>query len=173
MKIIPVKNFYFPRESEISKIDLEIIKNHSKYCNPLAFNFEIKEYKTLFFQNLYDTFFKKCCEVFGEFTISPKNKKSIWCYLTDCDSKESFFHDHVNTSTINGVYYYKLNENDSISFLENNEETVYFPDVTELIIFPNTLLHRPNTPKVKSYRCSFNIEITTQETSEELFSRIK
>jgi len=173
MEIISVKNFYFADQNEKSTIDSEIMQNYKKYFKPNGYNFEIKEYQTLFFNNLYETFFKKCCEMFGEFTLSSRNKKSIWCYLTNCDSKESFFHDHINTSTINGVYYYKLNENDSISFLKNNKEIRYTPEIGELIIFPNTLLHRPDTPTTKSYRCSFNVEITTEETSEEIFNRIK
>ena len=130
--------------------------------------------KDLFFANLYDQFFLKCQSIFGDFKLSLKNSRTCHCYL---DRKRyylpSVYHNHISTSTINGVYYLDVGEGDSISFIddESDKEEVYYVSTGELLIFANHLVHKPNRPTHDGIRYSLNMEIMTDESAEEIFSR--
>jgi len=176
-KIISIKNFYIISDLERAQINKDIEYNYLKYSNPsLGYNFSIREYNNSFFNKLYDKFLTESFRIFGNFSISEYNSSLCWCYRSCNDDFNSLYHDHTKTSNINAVYYYQTQEGDSISFLsKNDEEMVYNVSEGELLIFPGNLTHKPNPPvSVISdrYRYSINIEIRTNETTEEIFNRI-
>jgi len=176
-KIISIKNFYIIDELEKLTITSEIEKNYKKYYDPnLGHNFEIKDYSSIFFDNLYDKFLEISYKIFGNFSICNNNRRTCWCYRSCEKNFNSVWHSHKNTSTINGVYYYQIQDGDSISFLDKDkEEMVYYLSEGELIIFSNNLVHKPNIPISiipNRYRYSINVEIMTKESSEKIFNRI-
>ena len=177
LNIISIKNFYTIDDIERNEINFELEKNYLKFYNPkIGYNYSILEYKNLFFKNFYDKFLKISYEIFGNFSLLEKNKNNCWCYKSLLDDYVSEYHNHINTSTINGVYYYQISKDDSISFFDyEKNEITYYPEQNEILIFPNHLVHKPNKPSDKSFgkcRYSINVEIFTKESSIELFSRI-
>ena len=54
----------------------------------------------------------------------------------------------------------------------NNEVYDYLPKNNELIIFPSTLIHAAQPNTLQRYRYSVNMEIITDETVTDLFSRV-
>jgi hypothetical protein len=86
-------------------------------------------------------------------------------------------HNHLNTSTINSVYYLNVPitasiGQGSISFLLNGNKFTYKPENGDLLIFPDYLDHQINFLDDEEYRVSINMEIKCKESSEELFSRV-
>ena len=118
----------------------------------------------------YSELLKECKILFGDFDLSPRNRKTCHCYRSKNDDYRSVFHDHERTSIINGVYYYDVKGGDSISFLHNGKEQMYYPDKNELLIFPCHLIHKPNRPVGNKYRYSINMEIITKQSVNEIFN---
>jgi len=175
LKIISIKNFRKVNFANRVKINKVIEYNNKKYF-PLTngLNFPIiEEDKELFFSELYSNFLDNSKKIFGDFNISSQNCDKCWCYRSNKKTKISFYHNHIKTSTINSVYYYQLNKNDGIIFLdEDQNKFYYYPKVEELLIFPNYLVHRPMLSKHGKNRYSINMEILTEESSSELFNRV-
>tara|TARA_R100000005_G_C4897717_1_gene141377 strand:- start:49 stop:594 length:546 start_codon:yes stop_codon:yes gene_type:complete len=174
-KIISIKNFYFLDNNERESITHELENNYKKHFRlKTGYTLPIVEYNNNFFDNLYDKFLKKSYEIFGNFELSNLNSRRCWCFKSSKNNFERCWHNHITTSTINGVYYYQIQDGDSISFLDKDGiEFQYFPSQFELLIFPNHLMHTPNDPiSADKNRYSINVEIRTKETSEELFSEI-
>jgi hypothetical protein len=177
LSIISIKNFYqinyFSRLIVNSEIEKNYLKNYNSESG--GYSFLISDYKSKFFDNLYSKFLNTSFEIFGGFTLSPRNKSVCWSYKSNKKDYASVWHNHVETSTINGVYYHQIKKGDSISFLdENNKNVKYYPSMGEMLIFPNTLIHKPNIPVsgfFNSNRYSINVEIITKESSQELFKR--
>ena len=172
--VISIKDFYYPDKDQKESV-ISVLEQNRKYANyNEGMNFPIIDTKDLFFANLYDQFFLKCKSIFGDFKLSLKNSRTCHCYL---DRKRyylpSVYHNHISTSTINGVYYLDVGEGDSISFIddESDKEEVYYVSTGELLIFANHLVHKPNRPTHNGIRYSLNMEIKTDESAEEIFSR--
>jgi len=176
-KIISIKNFYTVDDNQRFKINFELENNYKKY-NGLncSYNFPIINYSDKFFEHLYARLLETCHKIFGVFSLNDENSKICWCYRSSRNSFYRSWHNHQKTSTINAVYYYQIQDGDSISFLDkNNDEVKYYLTNEEILIFPNYLNHTANPPVISVFdecRYSINIEIKTNETSEELFSRI-
>jgi hypothetical protein len=81
-----------------------------------------------------------------------------------------YWHNHIETSSINGVYYLKVNEDErGILFAHEGKEYHYMPKNNDLIIFPNYLKHLP-LPSLTATRISINMEIITNEDVDTIFS---
>lgn len=173
-KIISIKNFYHANFYQRIKINSIIENSYKNYIRTddtsVNFNFLIDD--DPFFLRLYNKFLNTSKIIFGDFDLSISNKNKCWCYK-GCKSNYRFlYHNHSKTSTINSVYYYQIRKGDSISFLQNNQELTYFPSKEELLVFPNYLLHTPNKPVSNRYRYSINMEITTNQSVNKIFSVI-
>ena len=146
------------------------------------FNYEVN---TNHRQYLYDMFIKHSRRLLNNFTLRDTNFK-VWCYLTDeTYSQGDTWHNHFNTSTINGVLYlnvvkgygieFKTDYNDTykqnISNREYNRDNVKYiePNNFDLLIFPDFIDHRPLISKDKR-RISFNLEIRCNESSKKIFN---
>lgn len=136
-----------------------------------------KDYKD-FFKNLYIKFFENSKTLFGDFTTS-NNNDACWSYASNkFDHGAGVLHNHVNTSTINSVYYLNVPQtasidNGSITFILNGNIFTHKPENGDLLIFPDYLDHQINFLDDIEYRISINMEIKCEESSEELFSRVK
>ena len=135
-------------------------------------SFPIRIDNTQFFSKLYDKFLKTSLEIFGKLDLYPDNRYSCWAYRTNKDNgKENLFHNHRETSIINGVYYLQVYDA-GISFLKDNKKYDYLPETGELLIFPATLDHAPQPNRLPNYRYSVNMEIVTRESISQLFGRV-
>jgi len=141
-------------------------------------SFLIDEDYRNFFKNLYNKFFEFSKTFFGDFTTS-NNSEMCWSYASNqFDHGPGLLHNHINTSTINSVYYLNVPQSTtisegSISFVLDDQQFSYRPKNGDLLIFPNYLDHKINFLNDEEYRVSINMEIKCEETAEELFSRVK
>jgi len=136
-----------------------------------GYNFAITVDNTLFFRHLYEKYVKLCYELFGGFNITPQNKSTCWCYRSNKELSLINWHNHLATSTINGVYYYQI-EKDGIAFERDGKEFYHVPQQEELLIFPNNLNHKPEETTSENWRYSINMEILTEESSSTLFNNL-
>ena len=131
-----------------------------------------------FFKYLYSKFFEVSKTLFGDFTPS-NNSDACWSYASNkFDHGPGLLHNHLNTSTINSVYYLNVPQtasidNGSISFVLNGSRFTHKPENGDLLIFPDYLDHQINFLDDEEYRISINMEIKCKESSDELFSRVK
>jgi len=168
--IYSISNFNSNIKNKKNIIDT-VLKN-KKYKNE-GYNYPILEDYDNFFQNLYESYYNICLNKFNLTVNKFKNKSIVWAYVSDKINFNEVWHNHLITSTINGVYYLNIPENNtSIDFELNNNEFTYHPQENELLIFPNYLNHKPNRCYGDGYRICMNMEIICNETSEELFDRI-
>lgn len=171
MEIKSIKNFYTPNSFDRVGLNFILNKNYKKYYDHASgYNYPIHD-NAKFFEKLYELFLKECKILFGDFDLSPLNQKTCFCYRSNKDTWVSKYHDHIGTSIINGVYYYDVERGDSISFLDNGKERIYYPDKNELLVFPCHLVHKPNRAVGNKYRYSINMEIITTQSVDEIFNR--
>ena len=150
--------------------------------NRTAFNYEVN---TNHRQYLYDVFIKHSRRLLNNFTLRDTDFK-VWCYFTGktfCQGDT--WHNHFNTSTINGVLYLNVVKGCGIEFktdynetynqnipdrLFNRDKVKYIePNNFDLLIFPNFIDHRPLISKDKT-RISFNLELRCNESSKKIFN---
>lgn len=141
-------------------------------------SFFIDEDYQKFFENLYNKFLKFSSDLFGDFKILESQKPKCWSYASNkSDSGPGEIHNHIETSTINSVYYLNVPESanihcGSISFFLNGDTFTYRPKNGDLLVFPNYLDHKINFLNDVEYRISINMEITCEESSEDLFFKV-
>jgi len=168
LKIFFIKKFYNPNYFERIKTNRILEQNYKKYYDRnVGYNFPIKD-NAEFFDKLYDKFLSECAKIYGQYTIHPNNKRTCYCYRSNVNDNVYKRHNHVNTSVINGVYYYQVSKGDSVSFFLGNEEYVIYPENGELLLFPNFLDHSPNPTESKRNRYSINMELVTYQNYEQL-----
>ena len=172
--VLSIKKFHEVSKDNRTLVDDVIEKNFllpsaSQYLNT-SYNFPISQDITSFFYNLYDKFFILSKELFGNFTTTEKNITTCWVYRSNKNDFNSVWHDHSCTSTINGVYYYQI-DNNGIIFKSDGKTRSYLPEQEELIIFPNDLIHKPEITTSTNWRYSVNMEILTEEPSSKLFEK--
>jgi hypothetical protein len=95
--------------------------------------------------------------------------------MSDKNNFKEVWHNHLNTSTINSVYYLNIPKNDhvTIDFELNGNFFTYKISNNDLIIFPNYLNHKPNRCYKSGYRISINMEIICNESSEYIFNNMR
>ena len=98
------------------------------------------------------------------------NSENLILKLTDKhdDNPNYPWHNHINTSTINGVLYLETIPKHGIKFKYDNKITYKEVKPYDLLIFPNFLDHVPIISKLKR-RISLNFELNCVEKSEEIF----
>ena len=177
--LITIPDFYNPNFIQRGRAKRAIDKNYKLHFSTWkkrgAYNFPLVQDNN-FFIKLYDRFLRTSKDVFGGFTLSRSNSSTCWAYRGNKNDmgkrRDDWWHNHSATSTINAVYYLEV-FNDGISFVGlNNEVYDYLPKNNELIIFPSTLIHAAQPNTLQRYRYSVNMEIITDETVTDLFSRV-
>ena len=177
--LITIPDFYNPNFIQKRRLKGIIDENYKQYFpwqgRPLNMNVPVlSEYKV--FSKLYDRFLTTSREMFGKFTLSDKNLPTCWVYRGNNVDRgtrlDGWWHNHAHSSTINAVYYLQV-FNDGVSFIGLDGEVFdYLPKNNELIIFPADLVHSPQPCTLQKYRYSVNMEILTEETVSDLFSRV-
>lgn len=170
--MIPIyskKNFFVPKEK--NKIIDVILYNQKYFQKDLGgYNYPILEDNNNFFNQLYSLYYEFCQSNF-KFTVHPNNSEMCWAYLSDKLNFAEVWHNHTETSTINGVYYLNIPNKTSIDFEYDGKYLNYEPSEFELIIFPNDMNHKPNRCSGDGYRISINMEIICYESVDEIFSK--
>jgi hypothetical protein len=172
LPIYLVEDFFVLDSVEIVK-NIDIAIKNEKYKDlftAVGNNYPIIEDDNFFYRSLYQKFYN-LCEDRLKFTISKKNKKICWCYIDNIKKSVSNFHNHIDSSTINAVYYLNVPDNDSghIEFLIGDKMLAYQPKNFDLLIFPNYMIHRPTQNKKEEWRVSINMEILAEETFDDIF----
>ena len=172
-QLLSIENFQQVNLEDRLKINECIEKSYlispiSKGITEEGYNFALYDDHTLFFSHLYEKYKRLCHKLFGNFHITPQNKTTCWCYRSNVNDSYDVWHNHLATSTINGVYYYQV-EGDGIFFERNGKEFHYIPQQGELLIFPNDLNHNAAMTTSQTLRYSINMEITTEESASTLF----
>ena len=179
--LLSIKNFCHARVEDRIKINNSIEENLSifiseggKFGGKLEGigNFPLDKDETLFFSHIYENFKDLCYKLFGNFHISSHNQTTCWCCRSNIKESICEWHNHLYTSTINGVYYYQV-EGDGIFFKRQGKEFHYVPQQGELLIFPNDLNHNTARTTSQNWRYSLNMEILTEESSSTLFKKYK
>ena len=155
------------------------------YRHPESYNFKVN---TKHNKYLYDLFIKLSRRLLNKFTLSDTDLK-IWCFLTDKHgSRWSTWHNHYNTTTINGVLYLEAVKGYGLEVCTDYNET-YLRDLPvelyinrekkyielnnyDLLIFPDFLEHRPLVPPMDKHqrRITLNFEVRCNESSKEIFN---
>ena len=182
-QVISIKNIYNPNFIQRGRVKRAIDKNYKLHFPTIsstgkkrgAYNFPLVQDND-FFIKLYDRFLRKSKDVFGGFTLSGSNSSTCWAYRgnkNDMGKREDgWWHNHLESSTINAVYYLQV-YSDGISFVGlNNRVKDYLPKNDELLIFPSHVVHAAQTNTLQKYRYSVNMEIRTEEPTFNLFSRV-
>jgi len=161
--------YHFNLKKELKKIYkdlLEECKNSrpSKMIND-DYNYLLH---TKYNEKLYEIFINKCKE---NLTFSLKdNNFKCWCYYSDNNFFKTIWHNHVYSSTINGVLYLKVPKNNKgIDFKHNNIFFNFKPKIFDLLIFPNYLDHYPHPSKNEDARIALNFELRCNEKSNKIF----
>lgn len=144
--------------------------NHSLKFRELKYNFKIGKDKN--FDLLYDTFLNFIKSSFKIYTIKNIEYK-YWCCLIDKYFANNAWHNHTTTSTINGVFYLKIDQENEkgLAFKINDKIKIYKPIQYDMILFPNFLEHKPLIPKrLKNARLSVNLEVFCKENSLDIFN---
>lgn len=155
LPLISIKNFF-----NISKHKKRITKEIMGQMLNGGRQFPLKKNKLLI--SLYNQFFKYCEYKFNK--IDVLKEPEIWCLCTNKDNWKSYIHDHIETSTINAVYYLNVPQIDykkvgCLKLFHNNKWFSYLPSNNELLIFPNYLKHDTEYHKTDDFRISINMEI--------------
>ena len=134
----------------------------SKGCwfNPTSNSICPSSFKIL--SKIYQNFLEYSQNRFGKLDIIQEPE--MWALCTNKDNWKSVIHNHVNTSTINAVYYLNIPQVNfknvgDIKLLHENKWYNYTPSENELIIFPNYLTHDTEYNKTDDFRVSINMEI--------------
>lgn len=165
-----VKRFYIPFFNKHTIIDT-VLKNRKYMDINMGYNYPILDDRNNFFKKLYSKFYNLSKKRF-KFTKHESSKETCWAYASNNTVFYEYWHNHIKTSTINSVYYLAIPKNDNvtISFRLDGNILDYKINSYDLLIFPDFLDHKPNRCFKPGHRISINMEITCNETSQQIFS---
>tara|TARA_R110002126_G_scaffold37980_1_gene113875 strand:- start:4822 stop:5343 length:522 start_codon:yes stop_codon:yes gene_type:complete len=133
----------------------------------MGYNYEIDLNND--FVNLYQLFLKKCKDTFKKISFIDPTPRCLCC-LIDKDTYENSWHDHLDTCTVNGVFYLKLADTERGIAFNLNERNKIIPDEFDLLIMKNSLKHKPLLPKRKNdCRISINMSVFCKEDANSIF----
>ena len=132
------------------------------------------------FAGVYNRFFEIANEIFKPFDLSVLQRNWCWAnvYNKNGYGEEGYvsnLHDHRYTCSINGVFY--LNVPDNIQGKEGGliieyqgKENIYIPENLDLVIIPSWMPHEPLLHSSDQNRISINMEISTVQPVEEIYT---
>lgn len=117
-----------------------------------------------FWGALYDRLLAACEAYFWPLTPHPTSTRRCWAYVQSCDVASPVWHDHLNTSTVNGVYYLSVPDPRGQIWFQHLERIFRVtPEEGYLYIFPRWLAHKPIPQQERQHRVSLNIELISCE----------
>jgi hypothetical protein len=167
---LPIYSFILDINYDKEKLYDEIIndfksKETQNFLTSGSNNFKLNK-KYDFVNIVYKKLLQESTKLFGELQLDPTNIKDGWAYINNKKFYKKGIHNHLNSSTINSVYYLTVpdTETGSINFFNGEHNIIYthHPKEKELIIFPNYMLHEPCQSMTDIYRIAVNLEIKCQ-----------
>ena len=172
MNIISIKNFYDFNDKDRQKLieDIFYCKHHhdnKPESKGVSTNFLVFLDRSNSLNKMYDKILEKSRKIFHKVDLSDKNSRKCWSLCTNKNYWKSVPHNHINTSTINTVYYLQVPKVNGklcgeIKFFHNQKWIDYQPQPNELLIFPNDLVHDTSFHDTEEWRISLNFEILTK-----------
>ena len=155
LPLISIKDFF-----NISKHKSNLLNEILSQMNNGGRQVKLKSNKIL--SKIYQNFLEYSQNRFGKLDIIQEPE--MWALCTNKDNWKSVIHNHIETSTINAVYYLNIPQIDyknvgDIKLLHNDKWYNYMPSENELLIFPNYLTHDTEYNKTDDFRVSINMEI--------------
>ena len=155
LPLISIKDFF-----NISKHKSNLLNEILSQMNNGGRQVKLKSNKIL--SKIYQNFLEYSQNRFGKLDIIQEPE--MWALCTNKDNWKSIIHNHIETSTINAVYYLNIPQIDyknvgDIKLLHNDIWYNYTPSENELLIFPNYLTHDTEYNKTEDFRVSINMEI--------------
>ena len=155
LPLISIKDFF-----NISKHKSNLLNEILSQMNDGGRQVKLKSNKVL--SKIYQNFLEYSQNRFGKLNIIKEPE--VWALCTNKDNWKSVVHNHIETSTINAVYYLNIPQINyknvgDIKLLHNNKWYNYMPSENELLIFPNYLTHDTEYNKTDDFRVSINMEI--------------
>ena len=122
-----------------------------------------------YFDSLYNVFLKTVKSIFKKFTITERRPAAA--YVSDELYHRGDWHDHLDSSTINAVFYLQTNKNEKGILFKDDymNEFKIIPKKYDMLIFPNYAVHYPIPFTHKEKRISINMELKCKETAREIF----
>lgn len=143
-------------------MDLDIHNQQHNSVGALT-SFKLHHDVNGFLDHVYTKFLELSESIFGDLTLLDRNSRRTWCLCTNKDYYASVKHDHLENSTINGVYYFNIpkmrRDEGRIVFYHNGLEHKYHPREGDFVLFPNYLVHNTEYHDTEEYRISINQEI--------------
>ena len=171
MNIISIKDFY-----KLKDIDKKTLIEDIFYCKQehdnkpnskgINTNFCVHLDRANVLEKMYDKILETTRRIFTKVELADNNSKKCWSLCTNKNYWESVPHNHINTSTVNSVFYLQVPQINGefcgkIKFLSDNKWIEYQPMPNELLIFPNDLIHDTTYHDTEDWRISLNFEIIT------------
>jgi hypothetical protein len=131
------------------------------------------------FKILYNFFFNTVINIFGNVKLSPIHKTWCWANVYNKDSFKTNAHNHIKTSSINGIYYLKMPHDISdteggLNLYTDKLEVLQFqPDECDLVIMPNNIVHEPLFHSSINYRIAINMEMCIEPRVSDYFTEGK
>ena len=121
-----------------------------------------KGYNIEYYDEAYTSIIsKKFLEIIhDEFNVSNKlNPIQTWIYVQNNRHTNNVWHNHVNTSSVNAVYYIDPPaEGGGLQLTLGGRDHTIKPEINKLYLFPYWMEHRPLPQESKDWRVSVNIE---------------
>jgi hypothetical protein len=163
------QDFPFVVRTRLAELDAEapaavsaVLEEHARWVPPPHIhNFPVAS-RLPFFGRLYDAFLAACREHFEPFTLDLENDRQVWAYVQNEERHSPFWHDHLASSTINGVYYLAV-PGGELCLKHLEREWRLLPEQGWLYVFPRWLAHRPAPQSGAAWRISLNVEILSVE----------
>lgn len=116
------------------------------------------------FVQLYDSFLATCEAAFEPFSLHASSSRQCFAYVQNNMRGASVWHDHLATSTLNGVYYLSVPDAaGQLWFLFREHLLKTTPEEGWLYLFPRWLLHKPVPQPSPFFRISLNVELISNE----------
>jgi hypothetical protein len=138
-------------------------------------NFKIESNNLFFFrflQNDIRKFLSNNCNI----KVSTKTNYHIYAYVSTKDYCVKRWHKHqdsLTTSSLSTVYYLNLTDGpNQIKFLDKGKEYSYEVEEYDLLFFPDSMLHTPESTVGDGKRISINCEIILNEKTSECIKKL-
>lgn len=128
------------------------------------------------FEILYNFFFNTVINLFGNVTLSPIHKAWCWANVYNKDSFKTNAHNHINTSSVNAIYYLKMpnditSNEGGLNLYPSNSKVIRFqPTEGDLLIMPNYAVHEPLFHNSIDYRIAINMEMCIESDVSAYFT---
>ena len=157
-KYLIIKDFNFEKLNVAHKSSM--IKKFK--IDKLSYDVNIGGYNTEYVDEAYRRTIERAFlnVIEDTFDVSaPFEPVRTWIYVQNKEHYNAVWHNHVNTSTVTGVYYIDPpKKSGGLNLRMEGAEAVIHPVANKLYMFPCWLEHRPLPQDDEDWRISVNIE---------------